>query len=90
MDKDSHLQKIPLRKCAGCNKTASRDLFIKILKCYKTGQLILQPDNKQFGRSLYFCAGMGCFNQVLKKKRIQKVLKTELTDEFITKIKNLL
>ncbi|MFA6990212.1 MAG: YlxR family protein [Candidatus Gastranaerophilaceae bacterium] len=81
---------IPQRKCAGCNKTAPRNLFIKILKCHKTKQLILQPDNKQFGRSIYFCSDINCFNQILKKKRIQKVLKAELTEEFSEKIKNLI
>jgi hypothetical protein len=78
------------RKCAGCNKTLERTSLIRILKCHKTQQLILQPDANSFGRSLYLCPKTDCLNQILKKKRIQRVLKTDLPEEIIENIKDLI
>lgn len=39
------------RKCAGCGKIKDRNELIKITNVH--GELVVNPDNKKFGRSVY-------------------------------------
>ena len=61
MTKDS------LRKCIGCGELISRDSMIKITKEHSTGEVIVNPDSKTFGRSAYLCYNQSCIEQALKK-----------------------
>ena len=72
MTKDS------LRKCVGCGELISRDSMIKITKEYLTGRVIVNPDSKTFGRSVYLCYNQNCVEQALKKKKINKALKISM------------
>ena len=50
--------------------------MIKITKEYLTGEVIVNPDSKTFGRSVYLCYNQNCIEQALKKNRLGKALKT--------------
>ena len=63
------------RKCVGCGELKPRENMIKITKEHKTGELVLNPNSKTFGRSAYLCYNQDCIEQALKKKKINKVLK---------------
>ncbi len=65
-----------LRKCSGCGALKPRKNMIKITKEHSTGKVILNPDSKTFGRSVYLCYNQSCIEQALKKKRINRALKT--------------
>ena len=60
-----------LRKCVACGKIAQRDEFIRILTDYKTGKVIINPNNKEFGRSSYICKNIECLKLSIKKKRLK-------------------
>ncbi len=63
------------RKCIGCGEVKnSRDL-IKITKNYKTDELVINPNNYTFGRSVYICKNSQCIELALKKNKISKFLK---------------
>lgn len=64
------------RKCAGCGELKPREDMIKITRDHKTGEIFVKPDSKIFGRSAYLCYNQNCIEQALKKKRINKMLKT--------------
>jgi predicted RNA-binding protein YlxR (DUF448 family) len=70
------LNKEKLRKCAGCGELKSRNGMIKITKEFLTGKVIVNPDSKTFGRSVYLCYNQNCIEQALKKNRLGKALKT--------------
>ena len=72
MTKDS------LRRCVGCGEFISRDSMIKITKEYLTGEVIVNPDSKTFGRSVYLCYNQNCIEQALKKKKINKALRISM------------
>ena len=72
MTKDS------LRKCIGCGELISRDSMIKITKEHSTGEVIVNPDSKTFGRSVYLCYNQNCIEQALKKKKSNKALKISM------------
>ena len=65
-----------LRKCVGCGELKPRKDMIKITKEHSTQEVVVNPDSKTFGRSVYLCYNQNCIEQALKKKKINKVLKT--------------
>lgn len=66
------------RKCVGCGELKPRENMIKITKEHKTGELVLNPNSKIFGRSAYLCYNQNCIEQAMKKKKINRILKTNL------------
>ena len=65
-----------IRKCISCGELKPKDKLIKITKEYKSGNVIIQPNSKEFGRSAYLCYNKDCINMAFKKNRINKMLKT--------------
>ena len=49
--------------------------MIKITKEHSTGEVVVNPNSKTFGRSAYLCYNQDCIEQALKKKKINRVLK---------------
>ena len=76
------------RKCAGCGKIKNRDELIKITKANPHGDLIINPDSKVFGRSVYLCYNNSCIENAFKKNRISKALKTSVPLELKGKLIN--
>ena len=70
-----------LRKCAGCGELKPREAMIKITNEYLTGEVIVNPDSKTFGRSAYLCYNQSCIEKALKKNKLNRVLKTNKTLE---------
>lgn len=68
-----------LRKCAGCGELKPRKDMIKITIDFKTGEIVLNPNSKIFGRSVYLCYNQDCIEQSLKKKKINKALKISMS-----------
>ena len=50
--------------------------MIKITKEHITGNVVVNPNSKTFGRSAYLCYNQNCIEQALKKNRLDKALKT--------------
>ena len=69
------MAKETLRKCAGCGTFKPREEMIKITKEHSTGEVVVNPNSKTFGRSAYLCYNQNCIEQALKKKKINRVLK---------------
>lgn len=64
------------RKCVGCGELKPRSEMLKITKDYLTGNVVINPDSKIFGRSAYLCYNQNCIDTALKKNRLGKALKT--------------
>lgn len=63
------------RKCVGCGELKSRENMIKLTKNHLTGEIVLNPNSKTFGRSAYLCYNQSCIEQALKKNKLNRVLK---------------
>lgn len=50
--------------------------MIKITREHASGNVVIEPDSKTFGRSVYLCYNQNCIDTAFKKNRINKVLKT--------------
>ena len=64
------------RKCVGCGKIKNATEMIKLTKNHISGEIIINPNSKIFGRSAYLCYNNQCIEQALKKNKLNKVLKT--------------
>lgn len=76
------------RKCVGCGELKNRDELIKITKEHISGNVIIKPDSKVFGRSAYLCYNKSCVDAAFKKNKLQKVLKTSISEELKGKLLN--
>ena len=64
------------RKCIACGELKAREELIKITKEYTSGDVVIQPNSKTFGRSLYLCYNRDCINNAFKKNKLNKMLRT--------------
>ena len=64
------------RKCIACGEIKSRSELIKITKEHTSGDIVVLPDSKTFGRSVYLCYNENCINNAFKKNKLNKMLKT--------------
>jgi len=76
------------RKCAGCSQLKNRNELIKITRENQHGDIILNPDNKIFGRSVYLCYNKTCIEAAFKKNKISKILKASVPDDLKGKLLN--
>ena len=67
------------RKCVGCGELKSRNNMIKLTKDHLTGEIVLNPNSKIFGRSAYLCYNQSCKEQAIKKKKLNKALKISMS-----------
>ena len=72
------MNKETLRKCVACGELFPRNTMIKITKHCFSSDVIVNPDSKTFGRSAYLCYNQNCIEQAMKKKRLNRVLKTNI------------
>lgn len=64
------------RRCISCGELTSRENLIKITKEYKSGDIVIMPNSKTFGRSVYLCYNENCINMAFKKNKLNKMLNT--------------
>ena len=65
-----------MRKCIACGELKPRESMIKITKEHSTNELVVEPNSKTFGRSAYLCYNRSCIELTIKKKKLNKALKT--------------
>ncbi|MDU1316162.1 RNase P modulator RnpM [Anaerococcus hydrogenalis] len=78
-------RKIPQRKCIVCGENKEKNDLIRIVKNKEEG-IILDPTGKKNGRGAYICKEEKCINEVKKKRKLEKVFKTEISDDLYEEI----
>lgn len=78
-------RKIPQRKCIVCGENKDKNDLIRIVKNKEEG-IILDPTGKKNGRGAYICKDEKCINEAKKKRKIEKVFKTEISDDLYEEI----
>lgn len=69
----------PIRKCVGCGRKAGKKAFIRVCKL-PDGTVIFDPEQKNQGRSLYFCSNKECFRKLMRRGAPEKLLKSKIPD----------
>ena len=65
-----------IRKCISCGCLKQRSELIKITRVKDSGNVVIEPGSKIFGRSVYLCYNQSCIDNAFKKNKINKALKT--------------
>ncbi|MBE6677509.1 MAG: YlxR family protein [Ruminococcaceae bacterium] len=78
---------IPLRKCMGCQEMLPKQSLIRIVK--DSEGIRLDPTGKADGRGAYLCGKADCLKRVIKSRRLDKVLHTQIPAEIYTKLEEL-
>lgn len=68
------------RQCISCRQIKDRKNFIKVTKT--ADSVVINPDSLTFGRSAYLCYNKTCIESALKKNKLDKILKTKISDEL--------
>ena len=64
----------------GCNCKKAKNELIRIVKS-KDNVISVDKTGKLEGRGAYICNSIDCLEKVIKSKRLEKVLETEISKE---------
>lgn len=70
------------RKCIACGELKPRSELIKLTKEFLTNNVVINPNSKTFGRSAYLCYNRSCIEQALKKKKLNRALKLNISTDL--------
>ena len=70
---------VPQRSCVTCRQTTNKWSLIRLVR---TGDnVVIDPRGKMPGRGAYLCPSFECWEQALKKSRLNYVLRMKITEE---------
>lgn len=78
-----------LRKCVGCQRKFERTSLIRIMFEASSKNILINPDKKHYGRSVYLCRNDECLKNALKKNKLSKALKKKVSDKDMDRLKKL-
>src|SRR5579859_6870757 len=71
---------IPLRTCVACQQTKPKRELLRIVRT-PDSHVFIDATGKKSGRGAYLCARLSCWEQALKKKRLEQEFELALSDE---------
>lgn len=74
-------KKIPMRQCLGCMEMKPKKELIRVVK-NKEGEVSLDTVGKKPGRGAYIDKNITCLEKAYKTKRLNKNLKTNISEEI--------
>lgn len=69
---------VPRRTCVGCGIIAAKRSLIRVVRTAQ-GEVLPDPTGKKPGRGAYLCANPQCWEQAVKKGRLERSLKARLS-----------
>lgn len=78
-------KRVPQRMCVSCRVMRSKKQLIRIV-LNQSGEVALDPTGKKPGRGAYVCRDRACIAQAVQAHRLQKGLKTAISDEIIKQL----
>lgn len=74
------LKHVPQRTCVGCGSAAAKRELIRFVRT-PTGAVELDPTGKRPARGAYLCRTPECWEQAIKKGRLERALRTKLSSD---------
>ena len=71
----------PVRTCVACRTAGGKRGLLRIVRLPDGAGAALDPTGKQNGRGAYVCATVACIDLALKRKALERSLKTALPQE---------
>ncbi|HEY8172699.1 MAG TPA: YlxR family protein [Dehalococcoidia bacterium] len=85
MQKSSNVvrpKRVPLRTCIACRSTEAKRGLVRVVRTPE-GAVQLDPTGKKNGRGAYVHESRACWDEALKKDRLGRALKVQVTAEDI-------
>lgn len=82
------IKHIPQRMCIGCRTRKPKSEFIRIVN--NLDKIKIDKTQKEKGRGAYICKNKDCFNKIIKKKSLNKALKSSVPEDIIKKLEELI
>ena len=73
-------QASPQRMCIACRRLFDKRDLLRIVRTPQ-GEVTFDPTGKAAGRGAYLCKDPECLKKTVKAKLLNKVFKTEISDE---------
>lgn len=83
------MKKQPQRTCMGCNEKKDKKDLIRIVKS-KENEISIDRTGKKEGRGAYICDDIKCLERVIKSKRLERVLETQITQEIYESLRGVI
>ena len=71
---------IPQRTCVGCREARPKRELIRIVHT-QSGVVEIDPTGKKSGRGAYLCKSRQCWEEGLKKERLDRALRTKIAPQ---------
>ena len=79
----------PVRMCAACRQHAPKKELIRIVRT-PDGEIVADAREKAPGRGAYLCRKTECLAKVKKSRALERMLKTEISDEIYEAVASML
>ena len=73
---------LPQRTCVGCGAVSAKREFVRVVRSPE-GAVMADPTGKRPGRGAYLCLRPECWQTAVKKGRLERSLKTKLSQRDI-------
>lgn len=73
----------------GCNEKKDKNQLIRIVK-NKDNEISIDRTGKMEGRGAYICDNEKCLEKVIKSKRLERVLETNISDEIYESLRGVI
>ena len=83
------MKRQPQRTCMGCNTKKDKKDLIRIVK-NKENEISIDRTGKKEGRGAYLCDDIQCLEQVIKSKRLERVLDTKISNEIYENLRGVM
>ena len=71
---------VPLRTCVSCRETKPKRELLRVVRT-PDGHVVIDPTGKKSGRGAYLCARLSCWENAMKKKRLEQEFELTLSEE---------
>ena len=79
------VKKIPQRKCVICGEKKDKKDLLRIVNNKEEG-ILIDNTGKKNGRGAYICKSKDCIEQAKKTRKLNKVFKTEISNDLYEEI----
>ena len=71
---------VPLRSCVSCRETKPKRELLRVVRT-PDGHVLVDATGKKSGRGAYLCARLSCWENAIKKKRLEQEFEVTISDE---------
>jgi predicted RNA-binding protein YlxR (DUF448 family) len=71
---------VPLRTCISCRETKSKRELLRVVRT-TDGHVVIDATGKKSGRGAYLCARLSCWENAIKKHRLEQEFEISISEE---------